>query len=146
MNWLAGFLHPVAWLLLYVALSGLARCVAFAGTREAVGDPVIWLLLRTSDLLRSRRAGRRIEHAMGPPRPDRILRNPRNGSEIVVLTCREKPDWTPAVTIQIDDRHYLVREVVPRCDGEWVSLAYRMRELQPGEIIRSLVRYDPPRI
>ncbi len=141
-NWLAWFVFPGSWPFAYLALVGLARCTAFAVTREAVGEPVVWAGLRMWQKLRGRAARRARESRLGPLRPDRVL--PGKGGDLFVLTCRDKPGWTPAVTIEIDDRFYRLVGADEREDGEWNVLVYRLREQGTETVIRGLVHYCPP--
>jgi hypothetical protein len=141
-NWFAWFLYPVSWPLIYLALVGLARCTAFAVTREAVAEPVVWISLRTVQTIRARSTARANLARLGPDRPDRLV--PGAANEIVVVTCRKKPDWTPAATVALGDRYYKVEAVEECPDGEWNALAYRLREQHESVIIRRYVEYNPP--
>lgn len=141
-NWIAWFLDPRSWPLAYLALVGLARCLAFAITREAVGEPLVWAALRLGQSVRRRRDRRRSDRRLGPLREDRLHRT-QDGWW--VLSCREKPSWTDTVTIEIDDRYYRVAERELRDDGPWKVVAYRLEECHAGAVIRRLVRFDAPR-
>lgn len=143
-NWFAWFLHPLSWPLAYAALVGTTRCIAFATTREAVAEPVVWLALRSWQKTRATVARRSFESRLGPWRPDRLETNPRDTREIAVVTCREKQAWSPVATVAIGERYYRLLGVERREDGEWLSLVYRLREQHPGGIIRRLVEYRPP--
>jgi hypothetical protein len=143
LNWFAWFIHPSSWPFAYLAIVGLGRCVAFAITREAVGEPVVWAVLRAWQRGVERVALRKREARLGPLRPDRIVTG-RDGN-LTVLSCREKPDWTDVATIEIADRFYRLAGVEDRSDGKWDVLAYRLREVEIGAgVIRRLVRYRPP--
>lgn len=140
--WLAWALRPMTWLLASVCLTGVARLVTFGVSREAFGEPLVWLPLRLfqafgrlrDNLLRRRR--------FGPLRPDRILLEP--GSDLVVLSCRPKPDWNELVTIEVAGLFYRLHRVEERQDGRFWTYAHSLQEAPPHEVIRFLVRYDPP--
>jgi len=143
LNWLAWFIHPASWPFAYLALVGLARCAAFAITREAVGEPIVWALLRARKFASTRSATRRRESRLGPMRPDRVLAG--KGPDLFVVCCREKPEWTSASTLEIGGRFYRLVGVEERPDGPWDSIVYRLREAKIGAgVIRRLVRYEPP--
>jgi hypothetical protein len=143
LNWFAWFIHPMSWPFAYLALVGLARCVAFAISREAMGEPIVWAVLRVWKHARARSATRRRESRLGPMRPDRVLSG--RGPDVFVVCCREKPEWTAATTIEIEGRFYRRVGVEERPDGAWSSIVYRLREAEIGAgVIRRLVRYEPP--
>lgn len=141
-NWLGWCLSPASWPFTYLALVGLLRCTAFAIAREAVGEPVVWAAIRTYQHLRRVRAARSREARLGPLRPDRVLRG--KGTDVLVLTCRDKPEWTPTATIEIGDRFYRLLAVRERQDGEWSVIVYGLREQEPQAVVRGLVHYRPP--
>lgn len=142
LNWLAWFLNPLSWPFAYLALVGLARCVAFAVSREAIGDPLVTGALRLAQRAGARREERQWQRRLGPVRRDRIVDDP--GADLVVLASREKQTWNEAATIEIDGRYYRVSSVEIRRDGDWEVLAYLLREQEPGRLVRRLVSYVPP--
>jgi hypothetical protein len=115
--------------------------LAFAITREAFGEPFVVLLVRIAQRFVRRRGRRLREAALGPSRPDRFS---RKGSEAIVVSCRPKPGWDEAATIEIGDRYYRVAAVEEVSEGVWLSIAYRLREQDPTSAIRRLVPYRPP--
>lgn len=143
-NWLAWFLHPLSWPFGYLALVGVARSSAFAISREAVAEPIVWLTMEMVTGIRERSSRAAKLRRLGPARPDRLLERSGDGSRLIVLSSREKTDWTPAATIEIDDRYYLVMDVTERPDGNSFVLAYRLQETHPAALVRRLVRYRPP--
>jgi len=140
-NALAWAISPVSWPFTYLMAVGLARCVAFVVTREAVAEPLVWLVVRARQAVRNRRENRRLLDALGPVRPDRRIAG--EDGELIVLTSREKPEWTATVTVEIDERYYRVVDRELYEIGEWTMIAYRLRENDPGAVIRRLVRYLP---
>ncbi len=140
-NWLAWMLHPVAWLFASVALVGMARCVAYAATREAVPEPAVWALLRLWQAAGARLEEQRRRQAFGPERPDRLERRPDGG--LMLFTQHERPDWNEDVTIEVEGRFYRLSGVEQRRHGPWAVLAYRLEEREASEVVRGLVRYRP---
>lgn len=140
LTWFAWNLQPEAWLYLAVLLIGIARCAAFAITREAVGEPAVWAGLRLGQLLRRRARARRRETALGPPRPDRFV--PGRDGELVLLTTREQAAWNERVTIEVRGRFYRLERVEDRRDGPWMAIAYVLQEQPDEEVVRGIVLYE----
>lgn len=140
--WLSWMLRPFTWLLASVGLVGMARLVAFGVSREVVGEPLVWAAVRITQAAGRTLSGSRDLLRFGPERPDRVIHEP--GGDLVVLSCRPKPDWNERVTIEIDERFYRLRRVEERQDGTWWAYAHLLRESPDNEIIRALIRYDPP--
>jgi hypothetical protein len=141
MVWIYWALHPMTWLLASIPLVGLARLTAVAVSRDVVGEPLVWAALRTGQGLAGlgRTFSRR--RRFGPARPDRLL---RQGADLVVLSARPKPDWNERVTLSIGDRFYRLQRVDERPDRGWHAWAYQLREADPNEVFRGLIRYEPP--
>lgn len=140
-GWLAWLIWPASWPRSYLALVGLGRCAAFVITRDAFGEPLLLPALRAVQrVTRGREASRR-EAELGPLRSDRLS---RNGDEAVVVTCRPKPGWDEAVTVEIGERYYRLAAVEERQEGAWKSIVYRLREQDPTSAIRRLVTYRSP--
>lgn len=140
--WLTWAARPTTWLLASIPLVGIARLVAFGVNHDSVGEPLVWLPLRIWQLVRRRLAASRDLLRFGPERPDRLLREP--GCDWVVLSCRPKPDWNERVTIEIGERFYRLHRAEERQDGSFRAHAYLLREAPDNEIIRALIRYEPP--
>lgn len=140
--WLAWLLRPKTWLLISLPAVGVARLIAFAISRESIGEPLVWLGLRAAGLVRraGQAAGER--RHFGPERPDRLLREP--GCDLLVLSCRPKPEWNELVTIAVGDRFYRVRGVDERPDRGFHAHAYRLHEAGQNEVLRGLLHYQPP--
>jgi hypothetical protein len=142
LNGIAWFLHPLAWVLGGMALMGLARCVVFGAMGISLAEPAVWAVLRGGRAWRRWRARRRRARALGPRRPDRLSR-PGPG-ELVLLTCRERPEWNRRVAIEVQGRHYRLVGVEEREEGAGITLAYHLREEDAAEVFRGVVHYSEP--
>ncbi len=140
--WLSWALHPLTWLLISIPLVGIARLVAFGVNRDAVGEPLVWLGMRVAQAVRRLFSSLERRHRFGPLRPDRLMRG--KGSELIVLSCRPKPDWNERITIEIGERFYRLQSVEERRDGAWWVHAHVLQEAHPNEIFRGLIRYELP--
>jgi hypothetical protein len=140
--WLGWALKPMTWLLFSIPLIGIVRLVAFGISREAVGEPSVWLVVRCGQGLRRLIGRLQRRHRFGPLRPDRVLRG--RGTGLVVLSCRPKPDWNERITIAIGERFYRLQRIEERQSGGWWAHAHVLQEAHPNEIFRGLIRYEPP--
>jgi len=140
--WIAWMIRPLTWVLFSIPLIGMVRLIAFAASRDTVGEPSVWLVVRAAQgagrLVRALR--RRLR--FGPVRPDRLLSEP--GGALVVLSSRPKAEWNERITLAIGERFYRVDRTEERRDRGWWSHAYLLREADPNEIFRGLIRYEPP--
>jgi hypothetical protein len=140
--WLAWVLRPTTWLLASLPVVGIARLVAFAATGDAFGEPFVWLILRARQLLAVPVRSLRRRSRFGPERPDRVEREP--GCGLVVLSGRPKPEWNELVSLEIGGRFYRLLRTEERPDRGWSAHAYLLKEAEPNEVLRGLLRYDPP--
>ena len=140
--WLSWMLQPLTWLLFSIPLVGIARMVAFGVSRDAVGEPLVWIALRAAQAVRRLFGRLHRRHRFGPLRPDRVLHG-RDGG-LVVLSCRPKPDWNERITIEIGERFYRLQLVEERRYGAWWVHAHVLQEADPNEIFRGLIRYEVP--
>lgn len=138
---LAFLFTPQGLLLEYVILTGVVRVAGLVASDRPTGDPLVtlvaWLRRLTGAEVRRRRRLR----ALGPRRPDRIL---RDGAGLLVLSSEDKPDWDEHVTVEHEGLFYRLvrREDRPRARG--IEVAYVLRRQESGELIRRLVRLDAP--
>ena len=139
--WLAWALRPLTWLLLSIPLVGMARMIAFAATRDAIGEPSVWLVVRIARGVGSLIRSLRYRLRFGPLRPDRVLTEPDG---LVILSCRPKADWNERITIAVGECFYRLIRVEERPDRGFQAHAYVLKEADPNEIFRGLVRYGPP--
>jgi hypothetical protein len=140
--WLTWALRPLTWLLASIVVVGVARLVAFAVDHDAVGEPSVWLGLRAGRVLRRAFATLRRRQRYGPDRPDLLLHEP--GCGLVVVSCRPKPEWNERITLAIGPRFFRLTGHEERPDRGFEAHAYRLKEADPHEIFRGLVRYEPP--
>ncbi|MDX1631431.1 MAG: hypothetical protein R3234_06200 [Thermoanaerobaculia bacterium] len=143
-SWLHWILRPKVMVLASFPLWGLVRLAAFATTREAVAEPVVWIGFRLWDLMVKRPArsvNRRVR--FGADRPDRL--EPISDDRLEVWTARVKTDWNEAVTIEHDGRFYRMAGLEERRYGSHWWYVYELREESPAAVIRRLVRYEPGR-
>jgi hypothetical protein len=140
-SWLVWLVHPVSWPFAYLALVGLLRVAAFAITREAVGEPLVWAGLRLGQGLWRWRAARREVSALGPPRRDRVV---RRGRGWLIISARPKDGWDTIATVEIDDDFYSIVEVERQTGGRWDSIVYHLEPLEDQAIIRRLVQFKIP--
>jgi hypothetical protein len=61
----------------------------------------------------------------------------------VVLSCRDKPDWSERVTFEHAGALYHLERREERPHERGIDVAYVLRPHQPGELVRSLVKLDP---
>jgi hypothetical protein len=140
--WLTWALHPFTWLLASIPLVGLARLTAFAVSRDVVGEPFVWVGLRAGQGIARLGRALRERRRFGPLRPDRVVREP--GWDLVVLAARPKPEWNERVTLAIGPGFYRLHRVEERPDRRWRAWAFLLKEAEPDEVFRGLLRYDPP--
>ncbi len=135
-------LTPIGLVLGYIAMTGLLRLIVLATVREPMGDPPLCLVLWGVRSVRRESARRAQLARLGPERPDRILREA--GSDLVVISCREKSGWNDLVTIQAGNRFYRLLGVEERQDGPHRAIAYLLSEADENEVVRALVRCEMP--
>ncbi len=136
--YLSWLLHPMAWFLLMLALTGWARLAAYAAGGESVGEPLVCLCFAL--YRRSRAASRRAREAArrGPSRPERVVEGPGG---ITIISGKAHPEWTGSVTLERAERFYRLVDCSEIQDGTWTALAYRFRETDERDVIRALVHY-----
>ncbi len=132
---------PRSLLCLYAFFTGLVRFFHTRTGGSAMPDPLLALALGALRRVTSGGRARARLAALGPERADRVV---REGESLVVLSAREKPEWTARATIQARDGFYRVQHVADRADGEHTVIAYRLARLPEGSIYRNLVQYANP--
>jgi hypothetical protein len=132
--------HPLAWFFILEGVTGVVRIVAFATSREPVGEPVVWLVLRLDSLIGRGLRRERVARTFGPLREDRLVWRPRGGLEI--MTCRERPDWEEGTTLQVQDRFFRLGRAEERAEGAFHVMVHHLQELEEHEVIRHPVPYE----
>ena len=75
----------------------------------------------------------------GPSRPERVVEGPKG---ITIISVDPHPEWSDAVTLERSQRFYRLVDCTEIQDDAWTALAYRFRETDERDVIRSLVHYD----
>jgi hypothetical protein len=131
--------HPLAWFLALVGVTGLARVFTWTTTGEAIGEPLVWLALRLVQAVRrSSTATARLRH-LGPLRRDRLVWG--HDGELVILTCRDRPEWSDNVTLELDGRFFRLVETSDRVEGAHLAVAHRFAELPEHSVVRRPLTY-----
>jgi hypothetical protein len=133
---LAFAFSPQGLLLEYVIVTGVVRIAGLVGSGRPTGDPLVTLLAWLKRLTGAEVRQQRRLRALGPWRPDRIL---PDGRGLLVLSSRDKRDWSERVTIEYRGAFYRLVRQEDRPHDRWIDVVYVLRRQQPGELIRSLV-------
>jgi hypothetical protein len=137
---LAYLISPPGLVLEYVILTGAVRMAGLVASGRPTGDPLVtvlaWLRRLASAELRQQRRLR----ALGPWRPDRVL---RDGRGLLVLSSRDKPDWNERVSIEYEGSFYRLVRREDRPHEEGIDVAHFLRPQEPGELVRSPVKLEP---
>lgn len=124
---------------LYAMAEGVLRCVAsvFLGATPGVGPVVlVWAL---GEQARSLWQKATLWWRLGPPRSDRLLRQP--GGSVEILSCSRRL-WRVGQVVDVGGVLFLVLSVELVPDGPFQAFRYILRPLEPGEVIRGhVVRY-----
>lgn len=140
LEWLSQPLTPI---LLTVPVVGMVRLVAFAASREASGEFLVWAFVRLAQLFGRQRRKAADKARFGVRRPDKLVEEP--GCDLVLLTSTPQSEWNEYVTVEIGERFYKVTgQEVRRPPGErWSVYAYKLDEEPENAVIRRLLRYEP---
>lgn len=132
---------PEGLLLEYLIVTGVVRLAGLVAADRPTGDPLITLAAALRRLAREELRRRRRLRVLGPWRPDRVL---RDGAGLVVLSARDKPDWSTRVTLEHEGALYQLVRQEDRPGERGTDAAYVFRPHRPGELVRRLVRLDVP--
>lgn len=138
---LAWLLHPLAWLFLLQWATGTLRLVSYATTGQPVGEPSVWAALRLGGAIGELLLRAKKTRDMGPARPDRIILQSDGNLEIISST--DRPEWHDGITLEFQGRFFHYQSSEKRQDGIHSILAFRFTELDPFEVVRGLVHYQP---
>jgi hypothetical protein len=129
--------HPLALLLLYLALEGAVRFLGGLITAEIVPSLLVFLFFKISSST-SQSINRRRN---GPPVADVMER--LGGGRIRIACAALKVGWNTSVTIGIDGQWFEVEREEPA--GLPYSYAYILRPSPPGKVLRGYQEYDATR-
>ncbi len=146
LGYLSYLLHPVAIVSLYVLGEGTVRALDAALTGRRLGLAFLsvphWVFLR----LRRLAAKSRLEHDLGPARPDVVLLPEATPDGRLVIVSRDRKEWSDVQVVELGGRFYQLTAVELVREGALLSWRYRFRTLDPAEIIRGdVVRLEAPR-
>jgi hypothetical protein len=144
---------PLGWLSTYLVLTGLVRCLA-AAVDERCSDPIAGLarriVVRWREARREAGIGAAYVELAGADVPDRLVLPGRFGvidADLVVVSSRPKPDWTPGTVLDCGDRWLCVGEAVHRSLPVGLRTLYPLVEMPHTAVFRRIVRYElPPRV
>lgn len=139
----AWWLQPHVLLGVMVALTGGARLIGFAVTRQVVGEPWAYLLVRLGQALRRRQDEGAHRLSLGPVRPDRFLSG--EGGEQWLLSARPRLDWQVGHSVEIGGEIFQIAAAELRKPaGESGNVHHYLLRPQPlGQMIRRMVAYEP---
>jgi len=138
---LVWLLHPLAWFFLLQWATGTLRLVSYATSRQPVGEPSVWAALRLGGAIRELLLRAKTTRDMGPARPDRIIL--QSDGNLEILSSRDRPEWHDGTTLEFQDRFFHYQSLEKRQDGIHSILVFRFTELDPTEVVRGLVHYQP---
>lgn len=140
--WFYWLLRPATWLLLSVPAVGLLRAAAFLTTRQPVAEPAVWAAVRLVQFARrALAAGSELVEFGLAAQPDEVE---VDADDLLVYTPRLRPEWIPTATIEVAGRFYRVAELDETSRRSGRRHRYRLAPAGEHDVIRRLVRYEPP--
>jgi hypothetical protein len=132
-------LKPTTLVMQYFALEGVVRIFGAMTTGEVVGTLPLFVV----DWVIQKRKARIAEKKLGPIIPDEVRSAPigEDNYELMVASCREKPDWNHLTTISYRDKLYEVADHF--CGAAPRPYLYLLRTAPLDKVIRGLIHYDP---
>jgi hypothetical protein len=130
-------LNPVAWLGLLTMATAVMRWVNYFANNDSLGEPLVWLFLRSWQLRQAVVARASMLETFGPERPDRVVLD--ESGTLILLAGRAKPDWDDYRTVRIEDGFFKIEAIEERPDGRFRAVAYRLRELPEDAPLRGIV-------
>lgn len=134
-------IHPFAWFLALVGLTGVVRIFAFVASRESVGEPFVWAVLRIVQLTSQRATGAKRTRELGPLRPDRL--EYKGASSLRIISSRERPEWTDGTTLEVNGRFFSYGGNENVMDGSHCAISYSFSEVDANEVLRNPQPYRP---
>jgi hypothetical protein len=131
-------LNPVTLVLVWFYFEGVVRAFGAAFTGEILGTLPLWIIDRSYGVLRRRQHNRRLP----PLVPDEVAWHNDALHEVLrIMSCRPKTTWENHPAIHIKGEFFRVEKSIQVLGGR--PYVYQLRRLQPGEIIRAPLNYDP---
>jgi len=138
-------LTPWAMATFWCIVEGVLRSLDAIFSQRYLGMAFIsgphWLWLRLKE--RARRADLAV--ALGPERPDRIEHPDVTPDGSLRIFSRDDKPWSDVQVVEFEERFYQLVEkgLVP--ENRWWSYRYKLRAMDPREIIRgAIVSYELP--
>ena len=130
--------HPLALLLLYLALEGCVRFVGGLCFSEVVPSLPVVLAFKASGFIRRTQTQRKLAPLAAIPDAFEVL---ADGERLRIATALAKPNWTANLTIGIHGEWYEVeREEIGAPPRVYV---YVLRRAPIGKILRAYEEYFP---
>ncbi len=144
------FFTPLGLLALYLVVTGLLRALA-SHADDPFGDPILTGLDAAftgfSRSARDARARKAREREEGAEAPDRLLAagdTDAPGFDLLVVSSRRKPEWTPGTFVITGDRWYTLGEAFEVRMPEGLRTVYPLKEQKATEVLRRGVQYELP--
>src|SRR5258708_1298294 len=130
--------HPLALLLLYLALEGCVRFVSGLCLSEVVPSLPVVLVLKAANLIRRTQSQRKLAPLAAIPDACEVL---SSGERLRIASALPKPQWTASLTIGVHGEWYEVeREETGAPPRVYV---YVLRRAPIGKILRAYEEYFP---
>jgi hypothetical protein len=130
--------HPFSLIGLCFAGEGAVRAWAAYFTDEILPSVPI----RLAAHLQRRREEKKRRAALGPALPDLVEHIGDADAELRISCQTPKEGWRPSITVAVEDEFYEVATV--ENNSGLRPIAYVLRKLPPGHVMRGMYRYDPP--
>lgn len=142
-NVLLWYLQPHVMFAFLVAITGGARLVAFLVTREALGEPLAYPLVRLAQALNRRKQAEQLHLSLGRDQPDRFLAG--EDGDRWLLSARVRADWQAGYSVELGGEIFQIAAVELKApEGERGKVFfYHLRPQPQGQLIRRLVAYQP---
>ncbi|HPR63546.1 MAG TPA: hypothetical protein PK014_04935 [Thermoanaerobaculia bacterium] len=144
-GYLAFFLKPQSWILLYFFLEGIVRALEASFTGRHLGIFPLWMVDQIWTTGQEGFHSFRLKRKIGPQTSDEIVTDEKNPDRGIDLYSSELKPWSDVQVVEYGERHYILlsTSLVQRKDR--YAYRYRFRPLADNELIRgSIVRVGEP--
>ena len=131
--------HPATLLLLFLAGEGALRAWSSFFTDEVIPS----FPIRFYAFVQDRLAASKKQAEFGPELPDLFERSTGETRELRISAQKPKEGWRASIAVAVEGEFYQIARV-ETTEGPRPFI-YRLRKLQPGQIIRGSYSYVPPR-